>query len=114
MAILFNNAGGNQDGWLEALSQYLPNMPLHLFPHDKPEEIKYAVIWNHPAGDLKRYPNLRAILNLGAGTDYLELDQELPPVPVVRLVSIDANKVIKIGRALIDHKHPNFVLVCSV
>ena len=93
MAILFNNAAGNQDGWLEALSQYLPDIPLHLFPHDKPEEIKYAVIWNHPAGDLKRYPNLRAILNLGAGTDYLELDQELPPVPVVRLVDpvVDIN-----------------------
>ncbi len=93
MAILFNNAGGNQDGWLDALSQLLPHIPIHVFPYANLDEIEYAVVWNHPPGDLQRYPNLRAILNLGAGTDYLEVDDQLPKVPVVRLVDpvVDIN-----------------------
>ena len=32
MAILFSNAGGNQEGWLDALSEYLPHIPVHVFP----------------------------------------------------------------------------------
>ena len=93
MAILFNNADGNQAGWIEALEGLLPDISIHLYPYERIEEIKYAVVWNHPPGDLKRYPNLRAILNLGAGTDYLDADKELPKVPIVRLVDpvVDIN-----------------------
>ncbi len=86
MAILFNNAGGETQEWVKAFAEYLPNMPLQVFPDVAPEQIKYAVTWNHPPGDLKRYSNLRAIMNLGAGTDYLDADPELPRVPVVRLL----------------------------
>ena len=93
MAILFSNAGGNQEGWLDALSEYLPHIPVHVFPYPEVNEIKYALVWDHPPGDLQRYPNLRAILNLGAGTDHLERDEHLPKVPVVRLVDpvVDIN-----------------------
>src|SRR5262245_60488527 len=38
-------------------------------------------------GDLRRYPNLKAIFWLGAGVDHLLKDRELPrQVPIVRLV----------------------------
>ena len=37
-------------------------------------------------GELARYPNLRAILSLGAGIDGLIADPELPDVPIARMV----------------------------
>ncbi len=86
MAILFNNQDGQTEQWVKAFEEYLPSMALHVYPHTAVEEIKYAVVWNHPKGDLKRYPNLKAILNLGAGTDYLDADPDLPKVPIVRLL----------------------------
>lgn len=95
MAILFNNPGENRDEWIEALKDLLPNMPIYASscPCTNLEEIKYAVVWNHPPGDLQRYPNLRAVLNLGAGTDYLDADNDLPKVPIVRLLDpvVDIN-----------------------
>ncbi|MEM7358327.1 MAG: glyoxylate/hydroxypyruvate reductase A [Pseudomonadota bacterium] len=90
MAILLNNHGFHNESWEQALSEYLPGMPIHCYP-DIPDRaaIKYAVVWEHPHGDLLNYPNLRAILNLGAGTDHLDAEPELPAAPIVRLLDPD-------------------------
>ena len=87
MAILLNNSGVENEPWVLALAEHLPGMPIHQFPDiPVPAEIHYAVVWNHPHGDLLNYPNLRAILVLGAGMDQIDSDPTLPDVPVVRLV----------------------------
>ena len=87
MAILFNNDGCDGGEWIEAFSALLPSMPIYQFPNYPNNEcIKYAVVWNHPTGELASYPNLKAVLNLGAGTDWLEADDNLPKVPIVRLL----------------------------
>ena len=94
MAILINNVGGDSGAWAEAITLHFPDTPVHCYP-DIPnaEEIEYAVIWNHPHGDLLNYPNLKAVLLLGAGTDFIDQDpamQELQPeVPLVRLLDPD-------------------------
>lgn len=87
MAILFNNNGQDGREWIDALGYFLPNMPIYQYP-DFPsnDSIEYAVVWNHPKGELAKYPNLKAVLNLGAGTDWLEADGNLPKVPIVRLL----------------------------
>lgn len=87
MAILLNNAPYDNDPWVHYLQEYLPGMDVWVYPHiPDPAKVKYAAIWDHPAGDLERYPNLRAILNLGAGMDLIDRQPTLPNVPVVRLV----------------------------
>ena len=88
MAIMFNNHGFDPKPWVAELSTRLPGMDIKVFPQvGDPAQIEYAVIWNHPHGDLDRYPNLKAILLLSAGADFLKQDPSLPAdIPIVRLV----------------------------
>ncbi|MBC8258142.1 MAG: glyoxylate/hydroxypyruvate reductase A [SAR324 cluster bacterium] len=51
-----------------------------------PAEVEFAVVWKHPQGLLKNFPNLKAISSYGHGADGLLSDRELPAdVPLVRL-----------------------------
>lgn len=94
MAILLNNQDYDNSSWAEQLGQLLPNKALYIYNQlDRDSlqkiapEIEYAVIWNHPAGDLQRYPRLKAILLLGAGTEHIDQDNTVPDVPIVRLIA---------------------------
>lgn len=86
MSILLNNQSDGNTHWQAALIRELPDIPLVVYP-DVPDvsAIHYGVVWGHPFGDLKRYPNLRAIFSLGAGMEHLLNDPELPDVPLVSL-----------------------------
>lgn len=87
MAILLNNHGYDNQQWLTALADTLPDENVVLFTDDyAPNDIEFALVWNHPVGDLSRYPNLRGILLLGAGTEHIDQETDLPDVPVVRLI----------------------------
>ena len=87
MAILVYNGPIDSAPWISALQQYLPEEEVHVYPNipDK-AAIEFAAVWDHPAGILADYPNLKAILILGAGGDFLLKDKNLPDVPIVRLV----------------------------
>ena len=86
MAILLNNYGSDNGQWQEALAELLPAMPVYTYPDiPDPDAIKYALVWNHPKGDLQTYKNLRCILSLAAGMEHLMNDPELPDVPMVSL-----------------------------
>ena len=55
-----------------------------------PDDIKYAIVWKPPAGELAKLKNLAAIFSYGAGVDALMEDATLPAhVPVVRFVDPD-------------------------
>ena len=86
MAILLNNNGYGNRPWQHELSQLMPDQQIHIYP-DIPdrEAISYALVWDHPDGDLATYPNLRAILSLGAGVEHLTRDPDLPDLPIIRL-----------------------------
>ena len=43
-----------------------------------PDEVEFAVVWNHPEGLLLNYPNLKAISSYGHGADGLLADSKLP------------------------------------
>jgi glyoxylate/hydroxypyruvate reductase A len=58
-------------------------------PDFDPAEVHYAAVWKPVPGDLKAFPNLRAIFNLGAGVDALMADESLPDVPLVRVAVPD-------------------------
>ena len=89
MAVLLST---NDDlaAWQSALAAELPSEKILCFPADIDDAaaratVEYACVWKHPAGDLARYPGLKAVLNLGAGVDSLLADPALPEVPIVRL-----------------------------
>lgn len=84
MAILLN-PWAKPERWLDVFRELLPDLPIHLWPDiPKPEEIRYAIVGDHPAEDLRRYPALRAILALSAGVEHL-VGPAVPDVPLVRL-----------------------------
>ena len=74
--------------WSSALQESMPEMDVRVYPDEGDvNDIEYAVVWKHPRGILTRYPNLKAILSLGAGVDHVISDPELPDgLPIVRLV----------------------------
>jgi glyoxylate/hydroxypyruvate reductase A len=61
----------------------------HPFAGD-PSEIEAVVMWTgHDLADLRRYPNLRLVVSMGAGVDHLLAPPGPPPgVPVARLVDV--------------------------
>lgn len=73
--------------WKGALQARLPKLDiLHSSEITDPAGIHYALAWKPPEGFFGRMPNLRLIVNLGAGVDSLVGRKDLPPgVPVTRL-----------------------------
>jgi glyoxylate/hydroxypyruvate reductase A len=88
MAILFKSHADRADLWRKAFATLDPHLDFREWPDiGNPEEIDYALVWHPIKGDLKRYPNLKAIFSLGAGIEHIFSDPELPKhVPVVRMV----------------------------
>jgi glyoxylate/hydroxypyruvate reductase A len=71
--------------WLAAFQGELPGVDIRLWPDvPEPEAIEFVVASRHDPADLHRYPNLRAVLAMGAGIEQY-LSPEMPDVPVVRL-----------------------------
>ena len=76
--------------WQRKIEKILPNVSFLLWPDDAPEdlgEIDYILTWKPEPGLLAKFPNVKAIFNMGAGVDALLQDKSLPTnVPIVRLV----------------------------
>jgi len=74
--------------WSNNLKMAMPYMDIKVYPDEGDvNEIEYAIVWKHPRGILKKYPNLKAILSLGAGVDHIISDPDLPEgIPIIRLV----------------------------
>ena len=88
MALLFLSEADPADEWRDALLAEMPDLDIRIFPDriGNPDEIDIALVWQPPAGELERYPNLKAILSLGAGIDGLIKDPTLPDLPLARMV----------------------------
>ncbi|OLO05826.1 2-hydroxyacid dehydrogenase [Salinicola socius] len=77
--------------WVEQLQVLLPNWTIR--PIDDPgdaEAVTYAVVWKPATGAFLAFPNLKAIVSLGAGIDHVLADAELPRrMPIIRTVGTD-------------------------
>ena len=73
--------------WREELQARMPELEVRIWPEvGDPAEIELALVWRAPPGELARYPNLKAILSLAAGIEWLVVDPTLPEVPIARMV----------------------------
>ncbi|GBQ88222.1 D-3-phosphoglycerate dehydrogenase [Gluconacetobacter johannae DSM 13595] len=86
-AMVFYSAVDTPETWRAALTAAVPGLTFVLAdePFD-PELVRYALVWSPPRGFFNRFPNLRLIVNLGAGVDALVARDDLPPgVAITRL-----------------------------
>ena len=88
MALLFLSEADPPDAWRKALMKEMPELDFRIWPDPDgaPSDIDVALVWKPPPGELSRYPNLKAILSLGAGIDALIEDKTLPNLPLARMV----------------------------
>ena len=90
-AILLAVDGPESGAWLEALRPHVGTRELRIWRDAVGDvrDIAYACVWNPPHGLLAQFPNLKAIINLGAGVDHLLADPALPLVPLARVAHAD-------------------------
>jgi len=90
-AILIAVDGPQAAEWLTDLRAHAKTREFRIWPHaiGNPDDVAYACVWNPPHGFLAGLPNLKAIINLGAGVDHLLADPTLPRVPVARVAHAD-------------------------
>lgn len=88
MAILLSTKSTAMAAWRDALLAIDPGLDIRMFPDaGEPSDIEAAVCWNsHDMAELRRYPNLKLLVSMGAGVDHLLRPPGPPPgVPVARL-----------------------------
>ena len=83
-AILLAFDGPGADQWAEVLRAQAPDRDLRVWPDavGDPADIAVACVWRPPHGLLSRCANVKAIINLGAGVDWLFADPTTPNVPI--------------------------------
>jgi glyoxylate/hydroxypyruvate reductase A len=88
MALLFIARGIKADAWVKRLKALDPQLDIRGWPQvGNSDEIVFALSWDHPPGELKKYENLKCIASLGAGVDHILGDPNLPEgVPVTRIL----------------------------
>ncbi|MEE8332811.1 MAG: glyoxylate/hydroxypyruvate reductase A [Alphaproteobacteria bacterium] len=74
--------------WIKALQAELPDLDIDVWPDcSDPLAVEAALIWGPHASQMDKFPNLKAILSIGAGVDHILRAPGRPDgVPVVRLV----------------------------
>lgn len=88
MAILILMPGRDSEDLTHALRKKDSSLDIRIWPEvGARQDIDYIIVWNHPAGELSRYPNVRVIASFGAGVDHIFRDPDLPEGAVItRLV----------------------------
>ena len=85
------------DWWIAQLAPLLPEWTLR--PAEDPGDpaaVRYAVVWRPVDGTFTPFPNLKAIVSLGAGIDHVLADRELPSgVPIIRTVGTDLTQSMR-------------------
>lgn len=74
--------------WKAALEAAWPALNVHIWPDVGDAcDIDFALVWKPSKGVLRRFHNLKLIVNLGAGIDAIAADETLPRhVPIARLI----------------------------
>ena len=91
MALIIHVGAVRAQWWKEHMQSLLPEIECRLWDEPGDDgEIEFALVWKHPAGGLKRFPNLKCIVSMGAGIDHVLVDPELPKhIPIIRTTGDD-------------------------
>lgn len=78
---------GSTANWVATFAQQSPHLNIkHWQDIEHPEAVQYAIVW-HPQAELfSRFPNIKAVFNLGAGVDGILKNPHLPAhIDIIRL-----------------------------
>ena len=79
MALVFMAPELDPGPWVTALHAVDSDLDIRVWPDDgERRDIEFAITWNHPPGELLRYPNLKCVASLAAGVDHILRDPDLP------------------------------------
>jgi len=60
MSLAIISPGRDPKVWIEALRYHQPEIDIQVYPEiDRPEAVEMALLWQHPPGYLKTFPNLK-------------------------------------------------------
>jgi glyoxylate/hydroxypyruvate reductase len=95
-AMLFYSKFDDAEDWRDHLMRAMPGLDFRPHPDvGNPADIESAMVWKAPPGEMRKYPNLKLIINIGAGVDYILKDDTLPQgVPIMRLVDPEQNRMM--------------------
>lgn len=92
-AILVASGSWTPEPWADAVRELDPGRPVFIWPDlPDPAAIRYLMGWQPPDEALGAPPGLEVIFSLGAGVEHIVLRDNLPDVPIVRIVSPDLTR----------------------
>jgi len=96
MTLLIVSPGRETSSWVKAIRAVDPEIPVAVYPEAiENDKVSFVLAWKHPMGILKQYPNVKAILSMGAGVDFLFDDPEIPwHIPIARIVDPELSKTM--------------------
>lgn len=96
MALLFYSQFDDPADWGRHLCDAMPGLDFRVWPAvGDPKDIEAALVWKAPEGELRKFPNLRLIINLGAGVDSIVKDPTLPEgIPIVRIADAEMSRMM--------------------
>uniref|UniRef100_UPI004049BBCE 2-hydroxyacid dehydrogenase n=1 Tax=Fulvivirga sp. TaxID=1931237 RepID=UPI004049BBCE len=88
MSLLIVAPTRNGNIWKDGMLAIDPNLDIEIWPEvSDPAKITCAVVWNHPAGVMNDYPNLKLVCSMGAGVDHILKDTTIADqLPITRIV----------------------------
>ncbi len=86
MSIIIIAPDRDVSAWVKEIRQYTSERVAVWPDFGKPEDVTLAILWKHPKGVLKQFSNLKLISSMGAGVDHVLEDEQLPNVPIMRIV----------------------------
>src|SRR5262245_40332174 len=88
MAILYADDPNDAVSWAAAIRSLAPELELRFWPESgAAEDIDFAIVGGRAPGDLRGFPNLKAIQSTWAGVNHLLADTQLPlDRPLARMV----------------------------
>lgn len=112
MALLFYSRFDDPQEWAGHLRRLMPELEVRVWPEvGDPADIEAALVWKAPEGELAKYPNLRLVVNLGAGVDAIVADRSIPAhIPITRIADPEMSRMMAqyVLLAVLRH-HRNFV-----
>ncbi|WP_394748784.1 2-hydroxyacid dehydrogenase [Spongiimicrobium salis] len=87
MGIVIIRQDDKIEAWKNAIQTFDPKVEVYSYLEDhSKEEISMVLVWKPPHGIIGQYPNLKCIASAGAGVDFIFEEEDLPSVPITRVV----------------------------
>ncbi|MDP3168251.1 MAG: glyoxylate/hydroxypyruvate reductase A [Hydrogenophaga sp.] len=105
--VFFNSDLDDPQAWQVTLQAALPDLDFIVGPTcERPEAVDVALVWTPPPQGLRAFPNLKAVLSLGAGVDQLRLAELDTRIPVARLIDDTlTQRMVEYCLAAVFHFH---------